>query len=101
GRDLDDLRAHRRGAGLLPGAILREGDVTRLELLPGRGLRVLDHGVRRVAVLEPRGPQREGGNGLRGVKVGQVRARAPEPGQELEAALLGVDAGERDAGLAD
>ena len=47
------------------------------------------------------GPQRERGDRLRGVELGQARSGAPEPRKELEAALLGIDAREGDALLAD
>ncbi len=50
-----------------------------------------------IAVLDPVGPQREGCNGLGGVKRGQVSACTPEPRKELERAFLGANGGERDA----
>ena len=43
------------------------------------------------------GPQRHCGHGRRGIELGQVRPRSPEPWQELEAALLGADRREGDA----
>ena len=70
--------------GKLPGAVLAEGVVAGRELLPGRRLGVVEHGVRRVSLASASPPQLQRRGRLRRLEIGEFRAGAPEPGQELE-----------------
>src|SRR5699024_4452593 len=87
------------GAVHLPGPVHRKSELPGQELFPHRVLGVVEHRVGCVSLIHPSLQQFQGFERLGRIQFTQVRAGAPEPGQELERTFFRSDRGEGDTAV--